>query len=414
MQTYACRLPALFLASRGGPGRHRMGSLLALGALFLAVLFLLSAVPFAAPVAAAVPASGVTTSAFGNCNVVGTKTPSALLQGIAVPSKNLTAGGNLSADMEVAAVNWTPAVSNITIHFPSVFFNFPLASGGKAQLFLSNRSFTMNFTGWSAPSLGQTKNYNYPAGLAFKAHAKAVIDSMKLAVVANADYGQITIEVRWQWIYQPHTGVTVHGPWSVPTTAANWPSSVPSIFYPAPYTTLLGTSGINGTIGTNWTATLGGDVAARGFFLEMEDVSGTVVQDLLQSAPPNVTTYSVHIPLLNYNNQLPPAPYLVHIHDACGAMLYSKTVHAVFASSASIRFFLTPSACAGRSIVFGGSSFANGSIGTFAPSSAAYTFSIPYCAGYHFHGWSTTGALHIATGHTMDVSYNGTFTVNYA
>ena len=430
MQTYPCSERALKnglltappeLRALVGPvarwaSRHRAG-VVALGAIFVIALLAVTAVPLpAGPVAPlsdsrSAPAPAAT---FQNCNAVGTPTPSALLQGIAAPAKNETPGGNLTATMEVAVVNWTPADSNITVLFPSVFFNFPLVNNGKVQLALSPRSLHMNFSGWSSPSFAHTRAYVFPSGLQFQPLGKAKIDSMKLAVQATADYGQITIEVRWQWAYQPHPNVTAHSPWSVPTTQAGWPSSVPSIFYPAPYTTFLGSSGPNGTIGTNWTANLGGDVAGRTFFLEMEDPTGHVVQDLLQTAPLNITNYTVHLILLNYNKVLTPGPYLDHIHDACGAMLWSKTVHAVFAPSASIRFTLNvPAACSGKLITFNGTGYANNSVGMFAPSNTPYNFSLPFCSGHKFSTWMTTGAIHVVSGKTMLVNYNGTWTIWY-
>jgi hypothetical protein len=411
-------IPREAALSRPSPvrARSRTRALAALGAIFAFAILATTAAPL--PMAPSATGSGgsavsITSSAFGNCNKVGSLTPSALLQGIMVPGRNVTSGGNLSAVMEVMAQNWTPSMSNISVHFPSIFFNFPRASGGNQQLFLSNRSILMNFSGWSNASLAATRNYTFPSGLAFLYHGVAKIDSMKLAVTATADYGQITIEVRWQWIFTPILGRSVHGPWSVPTNTSNWPKSVPSIFYPAPYTTFLASSGATAVIGTNYTATLGGDVAGRTFFLEMEYPSGSVVQAFLQTAPANATTFLVRIPIINYNSYLAPGAFLIHIHDACGAMLYNKTIHAVFAPSARIQFLLSPTACASKSITFNGSKFTNGTYGNFAPSTTNYTFAIPYCAGHHFNGWLTTGALHIASSTTMLVSYNGTFTVFY-
>jgi hypothetical protein len=402
-------------SSPAGIARPYRAPLLALGAIavFAILLGTMAPTPFAG---AAQPASSsaIASSAFGTCNPVTTKTPSALLQGLAVPAKNVTANGTLSADMEVMAENWTTADSNITVIFPSVFFDFPRASGGNEQLFLSNRSILMDFSGWSNASFGATRNYSFPTGLQFKANAKATIDSMKLAVQATADYGQITIEVRWQWTYTPTTpGKLVHGPWSVPTNQSNWPSSVPSIFWPAPYTTFLASSGTRAVIGTNYTATLGGDVAGRTFFLEMETPGGSVVQDFSQTAPANATTFLVRIPMISYNGNLSAGAYLVHIHDACGAMMYNKTIDAYYAPSASIRFLLTPSACATKTITFNGTAFHNNTVGTFVPGPTPYSFSIPVCSGHSFHNWVTTGALHIESGSQMVVSYNGTFTVEY-
>jgi hypothetical protein len=430
MQTYTCNEKSLpneqIPSSRsvgpvlpGSPIQRRSGhsgTIAAFGAVFVLAVLVTTLAPLPATfgsTGASGTLSPITSSSFGNCNKVGTLTPSALLQGIMVPGRNVTPGGNLSAVFEVMTLNWTSADSNISVHFPSVFFNFPRASGGNQQLFLSNRSILMNFSGWSNPSFGATKNYTFPAGLAFLPHSQAKIDSEKVAVTATADYGQITIEVRWQWIFSPVLGKSVHGPWTIPTNLSNWPKTVPSIFYPAPYATFLNSSGLNAVIGTNWTATLGGDVGGRTFFLEMEYPSGGVVQDLQQIAPANATTFGVRIPMLNYNSYLAPGPFLIHIHDGCGALLFNKTVHAVFAANAHVQFFLTPSACASKSITFNGTKFTNGTFGNFAPSTSNYTFSIPFCPTHHFAGWATTGALHISSGSTMLVSYNGTFTVMY-
>jgi hypothetical protein len=394
------------------------GVWIAVGAVFVLALLVLTAGPLPVPVGGATgPATGtvapITSSAYGTCNPVSTKTPSALLQGIAVPAKNVTAGGNLSAVMEVEAENWTPADSNITVIFPSVYFDFPKATGGNEQLYISNRSIVMNFSGWSEPSFATTRNYTFPSGLEFKAKSKATIDSMKLAVQATSDYGGITIEVRWMWIYSPTLGKNIKGPWSVPTNKSDWPTAVPSIFWPAPYATFLNSSGPTATIGDNFTATLGGDVGGRTFFLEMEYPSGSVVQDFLQTAPANATTFTVRIPMLNYDKYLTPGPFLVHIHDACGAMMFNKTVDAVFPPTATETFFLTPAACATKSVTFDGLKFTNDTSGTFVPSTTAYHFGIPVCTGHSFHSWVTTGALHIVNGTSMLVSNNGTFTVEY-
>jgi hypothetical protein len=431
MQTYACTIPSdpthdsarRAMAPQPTPSpssllsRPRKGVLLALGAVFVLAILAAAATPLPAAAAAGGSlgaTSPVTTSAFGNCNAVGSPTPSAILQGIPVPSTNVTPGGNLSAMFQVEALNWTPADSNISVHFPSIFFDFPKASGGNEQLFLNNFSVLMNFSGWSNPSLGATKNYTFPSGLQFLAHAKARIDSMKIAITATSDYGGITIEIRWHWTYTSAIFTTVTSAWSVPTTQSNFPKSVPSIFWPAPYATFLNSSGATAVIGTNYTATLGGDVAGRTLFLEMEYPSGSVVQSFPQTAPSNATTFTVLIPMENYDRYLFPGTFLVHIHDACGALLYSKTVHAVYAPSATVKFYLTPSACATHSITFNGTKFTNNTSGVFVPSSTGYPMSIPACSGHPFKSWSTTGALHIYTGHTMLVSNSGTFTVNYS
>lgn len=406
-------------AQRTAPRPRRIRPTFLIGfALALLVLGLaLAAAP--RPSASGLPThlpSGATTSATPAstvCNAVSPLTPSALLIPITNPSHNLTAGGTISATAQIQIVNYSATQNGTQIYFPGLFYKFPLATGGNYTMFLAPHVLSISQGGWiSSPFLNRSAVV--PGGLAFKQFASATLSTQKLALMGTAQYGFLTVEVRWQW------GNTVNGtsgmkhtlgPWSVPTAKSGYPKSLPSIFYPAPYVPVLSTSGGSPVIGDNYSATLGGLVAGHLYFLEMEYPDGKVVQDLGQTAPANATNFTVVIPVINYDHYLTPGAYLVHIHDACGAMLYNKTVKAVFAAHANFTFYFSPGTCG--PITFNGTKYTNNTGASVVPSTTPYAFSIAVCKGYTFKGWQTTGGFHISSAGNMLVSASGTFTVYY-
>jgi hypothetical protein len=346
-----------------------------------------------------------------NCNAVSSPTPSAVLITTPSPIKNTTAGGRISAAMEVQIVNYTAANNGTKVAFPAIFFSFPILPKGNFSMVLLPQILTITAPGWTSPSLA-SRSAVVPNGLAFNHSQPARMTSQLLAVMATAAYGQLTIELRWHWGNSPNGSKLVNGSWTTPTSKSNWPKSMPSIFYPAPYVSVLNTSGPTAVIGGNYTADLGGAVAGQLFFLEMEfPESGKVVENLGQTAPANATNFTVRMPMLNYIGYLTPGTYLVHIHDVCGAMLYNKSVKAVFAATANVTFFFQPGTCG--PITINGTKYSNGTVAVLKPSTVAYNFSLAVCKGHTFKNWVTTGALHIATGSSLLVSASGTFTVQY-
>jgi hypothetical protein len=327
------------------------------------------------------------------------------------PSSSLGPGGTVSATVEFATPNTGTGVSAITVYVPSVFVTFPLSSGGTAQLFVASHSFSLPGPGWPNAS-ASTQSLVSSTGLTFASNASAVLSSQKIAVLADAGYGAITLEVRWHWALTPSGGSTSSGGWSVPTNAANWPSSVPSVFDPAPRASLLSQNGPNETIGSNFTAQLGGNVSGRYFFLELEAASnGKVSQAHGQTATPGAGTTTVTIPILNYDRYLYPGNYLVHVHDGCGAMLLSIPVTAVYASSASVTVHLQPSSCG--KVTFGGTSYGDGARFSTTPSSHPYSVGVPSCSGHAFRGWDFSGGLYLYSSNQILVSSGGSFTVLY-
>ena len=342
------------------------------------------------------------------CNAPSYISSSSLLITSPNPVGTLGVGGSLTATLEFAVNTSVGNMTGRAVTFPSVFVTFPLTSGS-VQLDISPTSVPIPSAGWSnAPALNHT--IPVTSNLSFKVGASVTLSSQKLAVMAPANYTQLSLEFRWAWSLVQPNGSSTRGAWTIPTVSNHLPSQLRTIFFPAPFVSFLNSTGTQATIGTNYTATLGGAVAGRYFLLEMElPSSGKVVQAHSQTAPGSATTFVVQILVLSYTNSLSPGSYLVHIHDACGAMLYNKSIKAVFASTATVSFTISPVSCTAK---FDGASRANGSTDIVVPSVVPYSMSVG-CAGHTFVSWSGGGGVHVNNGTSLLVSATGRFTVTY-
>jgi hypothetical protein len=343
------------------------------------------------------------------CNSPSYTSASSLLITLPNPVGTLASGGTLSVIYEFSVNASKVNATGMNVTLPSVFATFPLTSGSK-QLDLSATVVKVPTSGW-ATALSMDKTVTVTSATAFKAGASATLSTQKLAVMVPTNYTKLTLQFRWSWSFTQPNGTMGQSAWSVPTPTDHLPAQLRSIFYPAPYVSFLNSSGPTATIGLNYTATIGGAVAGKYFLLEMEfPGTGKVVQAQGQTAGATATTFTVFIPMLSYTDSLSPGAYLVHIHDACGALLYNKTVQAVFAPNAAVHIDVTPLGCDAK---FDGSSWGNGSIANVVPSIVAYSISVG-CSGHSFKSWSGTGGVHINNGTSLLVSASGTFSVVYA
>ncbi|MCI4334641.1 MAG: hypothetical protein L3K04_03315 [Thermoplasmata archaeon] len=346
------------------------------------------------------------------CNPTSNHSPSAIYLPLKEPSTNLSAGGRITEVMEWAVVNYTSADHGISVHFPSIFFSFPLAPSGLFSPSLSPQIRNITGPGWTNGAYTNRSSL-IPAGLSFPTGGLARLSTEKLAIQANAAYGNLTLEFRWMWNVTQPNGTMAKSFWTMPKSTYGGGVTLPSIFYPAQYITFVSgpAQGASIQIGTNYTAQLGGPVAGRYYFLELENSVGHVVKSHANTLAANATTGNVTIPIINYDKYLPPGKYLVHIHDVCGAILYNKQVTAVYAPSATVTFYVQPSLCG--SLTFNGTAFANNTSGSFPPSSTPYVFTIPHCIGHTVKSESDTGYLHITSPSHLLLSNNGTFTIQY-
>jgi hypothetical protein len=347
----------------------------------------------------------------GLCDPVTTPTPSSLLIPIAPPGQALGAGGSLGFAYEVAIVGYTSADDGMTLYFPTVTALFPEPNGTTPGLVVPAQSLVVRAPGWSNPAT-TSRSLVFPAGVQFDASQPPFLTTAKLAVMATAPYGTLTLQVRWHWVLAPPGQPAQNGSWSVVTPSASWPTQLPTEFYPAPYAALLASTGSTATIGANYSAELGGLVAGRYLFLELEDPgTGKVLQSQGTTGTAHAATVNVSIPMLDYDRSLAPGTYLVHVHDSCGALLYSNSVSAHFAPSANVAFGFSPTSCG--PITIDGQSYTNAGVGVLVPSTSAYPFTLAACSGHTFAGWNMTGGVQIAGANALLVSASGTFVVNY-
>ncbi len=345
------------------------------------------------------------------CNAVPSLTPSALLIPAPPPNVSLAPNGQITVSYQFGVVNYTSSDATVGLYLPSMAATFPSTSGLPLQVVIPPAEVQPSGPGWESPSFA-THSTVFPGGGGF-ATSPAVLSTSRLAVMASAGYGQVALEFRWRWTVGEPNGTVLQGPWTVPTTQAAWPNSLPSIFLPAPMVSVLETTGTTGEIGSNYTAWLGGDTGGRSFLIELEPARTGVPlakQTFVAPAgdPPSVPA---SIQLLGENGLLYPGAYLVHVHDSCGAILHSLTLDALYAPSATVGFVISPSSCGG--IQLDQQTYVSGEKATLVPSSSPVPYTIGACGGASYTNRTTSGGLHILNDSALLVSASGSIAVTY-
>jgi hypothetical protein len=231
--------------------------------------------------------------------------------------------------------------------------------------------------------------------------------------MTSGSYGSVLLKLRWRWLEtQPNSTRIFYGSWNLPTEQAHWPVQVPSEFYPAPFVRLVNTTPSPVTIGSNYTMTLAGPtVPGGGFYQELEDPGdGKLLEAYPVTAPATSPIFALNIPMMNFGHDLTPGTYLAHVHDQCGALLYSRTVTAIFAPTVNVTFFIAPSC--GR-IDFNGQKYTNNTTASIVPSVTPYKVKAPNCGVQKFGGFSLSGGIHADAKEYLRVSASGTIQVRY-
>ena len=362
------------------------------------------------PLGGPLGATGAASATF-RCRIVFGSTPAALLIPAAAPNGSLAAGDHLGFAYEYRVDNYSAALAGRSLHVPATFAIFPRSGGGNVQIYLAPHVLPISGSNWTNGT-GTSASAALPASVTFAKGGTANRSMMKLAVMADAGFGQVELSVRWRWTVQPSNGSLGVGPWTVPNATAFHPS----LLYPAPFVSLLGRSATTAVLGSNVTATLGGAISREPFFLELEHPSGHVVNSIGETAPAgNATPYTVAIRLESRDIDLPPGPMLLHIHNHCGSMLYSLPVTGQFPGQATVTVATNLPLCA--SIVFNGTTASSGTAVNATPSTASVPIRAPSCPGFTFQGWNVTGGLDVANPTyartNLLVSYDGSLTARY-
>jgi len=326
---------------RFGSGASTIG-LVALAAGLLAVAVHPGAVP---PVSAGAFVAAATSSPV--CNPASVS-PSAVSIPAPNPTGSAQVNGTVVVAYEIAVLNYTTSLGKITVYMPSVFGSFALLPSGTLQAYIGPKVVNISSTGWTdANSTGTTTTKTLTAGVNFSTTGTARLSSQKIAVMAGASYaGSLTLEFRWQWaLVAAPGGLPVYSAWTTPSTSAASPS-LPSIFYPAPYVSLVGTGNWPAPIGSNYSVRLGGAVASTSFRMVLEWPSnGTEIRSTVENTTSGITVFPGWV-LLSPSGagQLGPGTYLIHVHDACGAITHSFSVGTTNESVLCGAHTLSPSA----------------------------------------------------------------------
>lgn len=244
---------------------------------------------------------------------------SALNIPLAGPSSDVAPGGELVVSYQFLISESKVSTADLQVIMPSVFAIFPEANGSNFMVDLSPREIAAAAPGWSNTSWSSWTE-DLPQGVDFSPGSTAELTTEGLAVMANAEYGQVTIEFRWDWsVSQPNGGAT-SSPWSVPTTSEE-PPYLSSEFYPAPQVASVRTSPTSTSAGSVFTDTLTGAVGRTSFRLALEYPNGTEIRSVVVESPLPVTELNVSIPVMGADGHITPGSYILHIHDVCNAIV---------------------------------------------------------------------------------------------
>jgi hypothetical protein len=255
------------------------------------------------------------------------RTPSALSISLTPPTSTVRAGGSVGLTYSVAVANSTAGHWPVAVYVPSVTANFPVKSGGSWLLFEPSQTVSLSGAGW-ASSASVTRVKPVASDLTFSPSRMSRLSTQKIAVMAPADYGQLTLEFRWHWSVQTGAGSgTTNGSWSVPNRTATAPD-LPSEFFPAPFVGLAKTTGTSVPPGTNYTAELNGAVDNTSFRVVVEyPNNGTEITSRWETTPLGASFFNASAPMSYAGGApLPGGKYLVHVHDHCQAILHSISV----------------------------------------------------------------------------------------
>jgi hypothetical protein len=264
---------------------------------------------------------------------------------LAVPQTTAPAGSNISASVQVEIIGYSSGDYGTLVHFPSVYAKIPLNATTKFAFYFAPTNVTITGSGWSSPitkngTLGSLTNFDGGA-------VSATLSTVSIAVMQQDQWGivsiagwqkdtadNLTVGVRWGW------SLTVSGStsslWSTPTASATSPN-LPSIFQPAPYVGLDGTTNTTAAIaGSTFGAKITGAVGRTSFGVSIEYPNGTEIVCQEQINHRWTHCLVVHVPL-TYLNGTPLAPghYIVHIHDSIGAIVHTISVTVVASAHGS-------------------------------------------------------------------------------
>ena len=363
------------------------------------------------PIAASALGSPAVRSTF-SCAVKFGSTPAALLIPLAGPTGTVGSGGAVGFQYQFQVVNYASSQYGHTVYLPTAAVLFPTTTGA-FQSYDLKHAITITGSSWTNPA-SSSAWHKLSSSVTFRNGSTPELSTQKLAVMANDGFGTLELAFRWHWVVQSPGGSVTNGPWSVPNSTAFHPS----IFYPAPFVDVVNHTPSPVTLGTNYTADLGGFTSSEPFFLELEFAkTGNVVMTHGATAPSgNSSPFAATILFNNRLGDLQPAPMLVHVHNHCGSLLASIPGTGAYAANATVTLATSVAAC--PTITLQGVHYSAGAHLTVTPSHTSIPITVPSCAGHTFSKWTATPDLRIVTAThpstSVIVTYTGTLEATYA
>jgi PKD repeat protein len=316
--------------------------------------------------------------------------PSSLAIPLAGPTGSGGPNVSVGVAVEFAVATHAVPVRGLVVNIPSSFGIFPVGSGTPIKTYHGPTAVTLSGLNWTGPLL--TSSIGVPANATFSTSSDAYLSTEKMAVMVNTGYGNLTIEVRWQWSLTVGS-TTTFSPWSVPSLNATSPY-LPSIFYPAPTVLATSHSGPVVAIGQNYTDNLTGAVANTTFRLVLENLAGNELNSVFVTTPSGTaSTWTASLPVLDRDHYLVPGDYLFHVHDVCNAIVSLESFKAVYPANPTTTVLTDPATCGPVNV--NGTQYPEGTSLRIAPSSAAIPIAVGPCWGATFEGWTTTGGVEV-------------------
>jgi hypothetical protein len=253
--------------------------------------------------------------------------PAALDIPVKNPGHGALAGSTIVATYEFKVVNYTRTDRNVLVYLPSAKAVLPLTASQSVTIFFLGKTVAISNGKWTSPDLF-TQSTTLHSNVTFSSGTSAYLSTSKLAVMATASSGSLTVEFRWHWTVDPAGNQSARvGPWSVPSSTEKAPF-LPSIFFPAPYVGVPSTSGSPAPSSTNFTLELNGTVANTSFRVVLEyPNNGTEIQSIWENSSPRSSVFNATVPLTYRDGSpIPAGNYLIHVHDVCEAIVHLNSV----------------------------------------------------------------------------------------
>jgi hypothetical protein len=347
--------------------------------------------------------------------------PGALHIPLAGPVVNLQKGDIINLTYEYEAVSYNSSLYSLSLRMPTIFGVFTQKDGALLYVPLLNRNVTISHSQlthyWFNNGVTTHVSDNITGNYTLNPKIQPFLSSVKLAIMANTTWGNLRLGIRWDYsIWIASNDTTLSSAWTVP--GHDRLPYTQSVVTPAELVTIASTTPTNTTVGSWFRATLTGLVSPAHYWIEVESpFTGHGVNHVWDNTSSvGLTSYTVGIVLARFHGTMTPTPWLVHIHDSHGDILYSLPVYLTDPTKASVFFKDSPSACG--PIEFNGRSYASGTADQYLPVNQTYNLTAASCAGYSFSGWSQFGdGLEIANpgsaSTTADLLYNDTVTAKY-